>query len=64
MDTDTQRVGVTSPHRVREGVLKAVRMEKIEIARRHPYWKHAMDIVIAPSKFESLADEMGDAAPI
>lgn len=39
-------------------------MEKINIIRQDPYWVHGMNIVIANSKLESLADEMGDVAPI
>lgn len=44
--------------------LKPKYMEKISIVRRDPYWVHAMEIQIAPSKHEALADEMADTAPI
>ncbi|KZP15904.1 hypothetical protein FIBSPDRAFT_685577, partial [Athelia psychrophila] len=44
--------------------VKASNLEKIDIVRRSPYWSHAMEIYIAASKHESLADEMADTAPI
>lgn len=44
--------------------LKSARMETIDIVRKDPYWVHAMGIVIAASKHESLADKMVDTAPI